>query len=113
MKSRSLVIVATLLLISLTTLAWGNPVPVSRSSEPPWWFFGFIGLIYCGIILIMGLYYVLLIFALVDIAKAQNEGNWKLLWALVSIFAGLIGIAVYYFVGRRDRIPPKPKMVQA
>jgi hypothetical protein len=50
-----------------------------------------------------------LIFALVDIARARNEGNWKLMWALISIFAGVIGIVIYYFVGRHERIPPKPK----
>jgi len=66
-------------------------------------------LFYCVFFLIMAAYYVFLIWALVDIARAQNEGNWKLMWALISIFAGLIGIAIYYFVGRHERIPPKPK----
>jgi len=109
MKSRFPILAAALVLIAFVALAWGNPGPVSRSGEPPWWFFAMIASIYCGAFLIMGVYYVLLILALVDIARAQNEGNWKLMWALISIFAGLIGIAVYYFVGRRDRLPPKSK----
>jgi Phospholipase_D-nuclease N-terminal len=109
MKTLFRTLTAAFFLLTLITLTWGNPGPVSRSSEPPWWVFGFMGLIYCGMFLIMGLYYVLLIFALVDIARARNEGNWKLMWALISIFAGLIGIAIYYFVGRHERIPPKPK----
>jgi membrane protein implicated in regulation of membrane protease activity len=109
MKPKLRILATILLLFIFFALAWGNPGPVSRSSDPPWWFFAMIASIYCGAFLIMGVYYVLLILALVDIARAQNEGNWKLMWALISIFAGIIGIAVYYFVGRRDRLPPKPK----
>jgi len=93
------------LILTVAIPALGN----TNSTEDSPWFIALFLLIYCGIFLVMGLYYVLLIFALVDIARAQNEGNWKLMWALISIFAGLIGMAVYWFVGRHDRIPPKPK----
>jgi len=109
MKRRMLILTMGLLLVALASLAWGNPLPVSHSSGPDGWFFGFMILFYCVFFLIMAAYYVFLIWALVDIARAQNEGNWKLMWALISIFAGLIGIAIYYFVGRHERIPPKPK----
>jgi hypothetical protein len=93
------------LILTFTVPALGN----TNSTEESPWIIAFVILLYCGIFLIMGLYYVLLIFALVDIARAGNEGNWKLLWALVSIFAGLIGMAVYFLVGRRDRLPLKLK----
>jgi len=109
MKRRMLILTMGLLLVALASLAWGNPLPVSHSSGPDGWFFSIMILFYCVFFLIMAAYYVFLILALVDIARAQNEGNWKLMWALISIFAGLIGMAVYWFVGRRDRIPPKPK----
>jgi len=109
MKRRMLILTMGLLLVALASLALGNPLPVFHSSGPDGWVFGFMVLFYCVFFLIMAAYYVFLILALVDIARAQNEGNWKLMWALISIFAGLIGMAVYWFVGRRDRIPPKPK----
>jgi hypothetical protein len=109
MKRRMLTLTMGLLLVALASLAWGNPILTSSSSGSDWWFFSIMILFYCVFFLIMAAYYVFLILALVDIARAQNEGNWKLMWALISIFAGLIGMAVYWFVGRHDRIPPKPK----
>lgn len=109
MKRRMLILIMGLLLMAWASLALGNPLPVSQSSGPDGWVFGFMILFYCVFFLIMAAYYVFLILALVDIARAQNEGNWKLMWALISIFAGLIGMAVYCFVGRHERIPPKPK----
>jgi hypothetical protein len=109
MKKQSQTLAILLFLLSVVSLAWGNPIPTSSSSGSDWWFFSIMILFYCVFFLIMAAYYVFLILALVDIARAGNKGNWKLMWALISIFAGLIGMAVYWFVGRRDRIPPKPK----
>jgi heme/copper-type cytochrome/quinol oxidase subunit 2 len=103
-------LLAVFLLLCLASLTWATSAWASNSGEPPWWLFGFIVVFYCGIFLFVAAYYVFLVLALVDIARAQNEGNWKLLWALVSIFGHIIGLAVYYFVGRHDRIPPKPKV---
>lgn len=118
MKSFPLRLLAGSFLFSLTSLTLVSPAWASSSNELPWFFAGFfilffcaIFLFYCAIFLFVAAFYVLLILALVDIARAQNEGNWKLMWALISLFAGLIGIAVYYFVGRRERIPPKQKEV--
>jgi D-alanyl-lipoteichoic acid acyltransferase DltB (MBOAT superfamily) len=102
-----------LFLLVMVTLALANPRQASSNEEPPWWLFLFIFLfIFCfygALFLFIAAYYVFLIWALVDIARAQNEGNWKLLWALVAIFGQAIGLAVYFFVGRHERIPPKPK----
>jgi len=102
-----------LFLLAMVTLVQANPRTTSNNEEPPWWFFIFIFLfIFCfygAIFLFIAAYYVFLIWALVDIGRAQNEGNWKLLWALVAIFGQAIGLAVYFFVGRHERIPPKPK----
>jgi len=107
-----------LFLLAMVTLALANPGPARNTGdEPPWWFFIFIFLfIFCfygAIFLFIAAYYVFLIWVLVDIGRAQNEGNWKLLWALVAIFGQAIGLAVYWFVGRHERIPPKPKEVIA
>ncbi len=114
MRPNLIAFVTIFLLLILVSQALANPGPVGNTGdEPPWWFFvlifGFIVCFYGAIFLFIAAYYVFMIMALVDIARAQNEGNWKLLWALVAIFGQAIGLAVYFFVGRHERIPPKPK----
>ena len=118
MKQPIFILIMLLLVLAITSAALANPGPVKNTGdEPPWWLFIFIfGFVFCfygAIFLFIAAFYFFLIWALVDIARAQNEGNWKLLWALVSIFGQAIGLAVYFFVGRHERIPPKPKEVIA
>jgi len=43
------------------------------------------------------------IWALVDILKSKNDTNWKLLWLVVCLLLGIIGVLLYYFIGRKDR----------
>jgi FtsH-binding integral membrane protein len=47
----------------------------------------------------------LMIWAVVDIAKSEFPGNGKLIWLLVVLLAGLIGIIIYFAVGRSQKIP--------
>ena len=47
--------------------------------------------------------FIAFIWALIDIIKAKNETNWKLLWVVICLFLGVIGVIIYYFVGRKDR----------
>ncbi len=48
------------------------------------------------------LWFVGMIWAIIDIIRAKNEGdNWKVIWILVVVLLGIIG------VGRKDRIPPE------
>ncbi|HIJ99188.1 TPA: PLDc_N domain-containing protein [archaeon] len=47
------------------------------------------------------------IWAVIDIIRAKNEGdNWKVIWILVVVILGILGVAIYYFVGRKERISP-------
>ena len=47
------------------------------------------------------------IWMLIDaITRIPSEGNTKLIWILVVIFAGIIGALIYYFV-QRPKNPPK------
>ena len=46
---------------------------------------------------------VAVIWAIIDIVQAKNEAMWKVLWVVVSLFLGIIGVAIYYFVGRKSR----------
>jgi sterol desaturase/sphingolipid hydroxylase (fatty acid hydroxylase superfamily) len=44
------------------------------------------------------------IWMIVDCAKKEkDEGNTKLVWILVILFAHIIGAAIYYFVRRPQR----------
>ena len=44
------------------------------------------------------------IWTIVDCAKKEkDEGNTKLVWILVILFAHVIGAAIYYFVRRPQR----------
>lgn len=47
----------------------------------------------------------LLIWAVVDIAKSDFPGNGKMIWLLVVLLAGLIGVIIYFAVGRAQKIP--------
>ena len=43
------------------------------------------------------------IWALYMILTAKNESNWKILWALIVLLTGIIGAALYYFIGHKER----------
>ena len=64
------------------------------------------------VLLIMGIIsFVAFIWALIDILGAGNESTWKILWVVVCFFLGLLGVLLYVFVGRNQKIaaPLKPK----
>ncbi len=46
---------------------------------------------------------VFVVWAIVDIAKAKNKDEWKLMWILICLFLGLIGVLIYTIVGRSER----------
>ena len=61
-------------------------------------------------VLIMVLFIVLLnlvltIIALVDILSNKYEGNDKLIWVIVVIFAGLLGCILYFAMGQGNKLP--------
>jgi len=61
-------------------------------------------LVIFGFIFLLGIAtLVLLIWSIVDIAKAENNGEWKALWILICIVGGMIGVIVYLAVGRKDK----------
>jgi cytochrome bd-type quinol oxidase subunit 2 len=46
---------------------------------------------------------IVFIWALIDILRAKNENNWKILWVVVCLFLGIIGAIIYLFVGRKQK----------
>lgn len=62
-----------------------------------------------GFIVIFGLIIlamtVLWVYAIVDIAKSEFEGDNKMVWLLIVILVGFIGALIYFIVGREKKIP--------
>ncbi|MGC9108758.1 MAG: PLDc N-terminal domain-containing protein [Caldimicrobium sp.] len=48
--------------------------------------------------------FVLWIWALIDLLKSEFTGYNKLIWLLVLIFLPLLGLILYYFIGRKQKI---------
>ena len=43
---------------------------------------------------------VFIVWALIKIAQSRNDAGYKLIWAAIVIFLGLIGVIIYYLVER-------------
>jgi len=48
-------------------------------------------------------WFVGLLWALIDIARQRKDTGYKIIWGLICLLFGLIGILVYYFVEVRKR----------
>jgi len=45
------------------------------------------------------------VWALVDILRSEFSGLNKLIWLALVIFLPLIGVILYYFIGREQKLP--------
>jgi len=53
-------------------------------------------------LVIISLIILILIWAIVDIVKREDlDLLRKIVWILVCLFLGIIGVGIYYFVGRK------------
>ena len=67
-------------------------------------FGGLFGVVWCGGILIGLIGLVLMIWAVVDCVKNEtDENNNRLIWTLIIILLGWLGILIYYFIRVRNR----------
>jgi len=57
---------------------------------------GFKGASICGLIIL-----VLDVLAIIEIVNSNRDSTSKLIWCLVIFFMPLIGLALYYFIGRK------------
>ena len=48
------------------------------------------------------------IWALVDILKNDFNGSNKLIWLILVLAVPLIGVILYYFIGREQKLPSNP-----
>jgi hypothetical protein len=44
------------------------------------------------------------ILALIDIVKSRFEGNTKLMWVIIVIFANIFGSILYFTIGKKQKI---------
>lgn len=52
-------------------------------------------------------FFALWLWALVDILKNEFTGSNKVIWLLLVIAVPLIGVILYYFIGREQKISDK------
>jgi hypothetical protein len=57
---------------------------------------GFKGASICGLIIL-----VLDVLAIIEIINSDRDSTNKLIWCLVIFFMPLVGLLLYYFIGRR------------
>lgn len=67
-------------------------------------YLGMVGPWQIVLLLVMLLLLVTPIIALIDILKSEFDGNNKLIWTLVVLLGSFIGAALYYFIGRKQKI---------
>ncbi|MCP9763868.1 PLDc N-terminal domain-containing protein [Lacihabitans soyangensis] len=48
-------------------------------------------------------FWLLMIFAIIDIVRSKFEGNHKLIWVLVTIFVPFGGL-IYFIFGRKNKL---------
>ncbi len=58
------------------------------------------------IIFLVGLL-ALWIYALIEIIRSDFKGHGKVIWLIVLLFFGLLGVLIYLIAGRRTRITEK------
>lgn len=51
------------------------------------------------------------IIALVDVLKNEFEDNNKIIWVLVILVLWLVGAILYYFIGRKQKLPKSNKLI--
>jgi hypothetical protein len=55
-------------------------------------------------LLLLGFVIILPLAALIDILISEFEGNNKLIWVLVVLFANIVGAILYFLIGRNQKI---------
>lgn len=66
-------------------------------------FMAFFAIIWVAIFLLVAVDLAITVWALYDILTSKNDSNWKLLWAVIILFVSLLGVLLYYFMGRKER----------
>ena len=66
-------------------------------------FMAFFAIIWIVVILLVLVNLAVTVWGIYDVLTSRNDSNWKLLWVVIILFANLIGVLLYYFMGRKER----------
>lgn len=61
-------------------------------------------LVLIAIFVVVPVFLIIPLIALIDILKSKFDGSDKLIWVLVVLFLGVIGAALYFFIGRKQKL---------
>ena len=64
----------------------------------------FLGMIGPWQIALLVFFFIIPLFALIDILRNEFTGNNKIIWVLVILFIPLFGTLLYLIIGRKQRI---------
>ena len=64
---------------------------------------GFVGIWQIVLILIGLSFFGLWIYALVDVLNSEFKGSNKLIWILVVLLLGILGVLLYLIIGRKQK----------
>jgi hypothetical protein len=53
------------------------------------------------------------LYAIIDILRNEFSGSNKIIWLLVTLFLPAVGAILYFFIGRKQKIPSGPCIVQS
>ncbi|MEP5254362.1 PLD nuclease N-terminal domain-containing protein [Winogradskyella rapida] len=59
------------------------------------------------ILITLGLGVIPMVIALIDILKHEFKGNNKIVWTLVVLLANFLGVLLYFFIGRKQKLSSK------
>ncbi|RCW93984.1 PLD nuclease N-terminal domain-containing protein [Winogradskyella arenosi] len=59
------------------------------------------------ILITLGLGVIPMVIALIDILKYEFKGNNKIVWTLVVLFGNFLGVLLYFFIGRKQKLSSK------
>ncbi len=64
---------------------------------------GLVAIFWIAIIVLALVSTIAVIWALYKILTAKNETNWKILWALIVLILGILGVILYFLVANKER----------
>ena len=62
---------------------------------------------FLGILMLINI--VVILWALIDIARSKGDTGYKLIWAFICVIFGIIGAIIYYFVEKYGKPTPRPR----
>ena len=55
-------------------------------------------------LIVASFFFLFPLLALVDIVRSKFEGNMQLIWMIIVVFFNIIGAALYFIIGRNQKI---------